>query len=102
MGMPRKGSRKVEVEGETFFWRTRPEGRPNHLLLTCQRDEERPGRVLQVVLRSTRVLAPSQLTPEDVREAIGYALKKGWDPSERGAAFTPKGRVQLPEYESAH
>ena len=112
--MPRKGSRKLEVDGDQFLWRTRVEDlRPNNLVLTVQKDEDKPGRVLQLRLRSTRYTVDvnrdehttknlAALTPEDVREAIRLSLKKGWNPSDRGAAFTPKGTIQLPEFETAY
>lgn len=111
MGMPRKGSRKVEVDGEQFLWRighnTRHYGdAPMVVTLTIQRDEERPGRVCQVTLRSKRIKGDpryyghkASLNPQDVRDVISRALKRGWNPSERGSAFIPPGQIELTDYE---
>lgn len=115
MGMPRKGSRKVEVAGETYLWRVRGDAysarwvsglSPIILTLTCQRDEDNPGRVMQATLRSLNPPAGSPdiaeghratLTPGEVRQIIAHALSKGWDPSERGAAFELHPRLHQPQ-----
>ena len=115
MGMPRKGSRKVEVDGDTFLWRIRGDSysqlwhnglSPISLLLTCQQDQERPGRVLRACLLTRNPpaddpdYAPAHkatLYPADVRQIITHAISKGWDPSERGAAFELKPRAHQPE-----
>lgn len=114
MGIPRKGSRKVEVDGETFLWRVRGDSyskqwkhaSPIVLSLTCQRDEEDAGRVMQVTLRSLRPprdtpdyepTHKATLHPNEVRQIIVHALSKGWDPSERGSAFKLEPRDRQPE-----
>ncbi len=113
MGMPRKGSRKIEVNGEQFLWRVGGSTRytketPVILRLTCQRDEERPGRVMQATLRSIveiddYLLEHGQhratLHPGEVSQIIAHALSKGWDPAERGSAFqlSPRHKQPLPE-----
>jgi hypothetical protein len=115
MGMPRKGSRKVEVDGDTFLWRISGDSysrrwhsglSPVSLLLTCQRDEERPGRVLQASLISRNPPADdpdyapghrATLYPADVRQIIAHAVSKGWDPSGRGAAFELEPCDRQPE-----
>jgi len=114
MGMPRTGSRKVEVGGDTYLWRIRGdsysrrwfEASPIFLTLTCQRGEERPGRVLQVTLQSRHPpkdtpdydrLHQATLFPREVRQIIAHALSKGWDPSERGAAFELQSRARQPQ-----
>ena len=112
MGMPRKGSRKLEVNGEQFLWRVSGYSRyrketPVVLTLTCQRDEERPGRVLQATLRSLVVgeMDPdavelgshkATLHPSEVKQVIAHAMSKGWDPSERGVAFQLRPRHKQP------
>ena len=114
MGMPRTGSRKVEVDGATYLWRVRGDSyssrwfdaSPIVLTLTCQRDEERPGRVLQVTLQSRHPpkdtpdydgLHQATLYPSEVRQIIAHALSKGWDPSERGSAFGLQPRTRQPQ-----
>jgi len=117
MGMPRKGSRTLEVNGEQYLWRVRGDEyskqwvsglSPIHLTLTCQRDEEHPGRVMQVLLKSRN--PPEEdpdiaeghratLNPSEVRQIIAHARSKGWDPSERGSAFQllPRHKQPLPQ-----
>lgn len=113
--MPRKGSRRIEVNGDMYLWRVRGDEyskqwvsglSPVVLTLTCQRDEERPGRVMQVTLRSLDpnvgdpdIDASHQATlhPAEVRQIITHALSKGWDPSERGGAFHLEARDRQPE-----
>jgi len=115
MGMPRKGSRRIEVNGDTYLWRVRGDDyskrwvsglSPVMLTLTCQRDEERPGRVMQVTLRSLNPnvgdpdldpIHQATLHPEEVRQIITHALSKGWGPSERGGAFHLKAQERQPE-----
>lgn len=115
MGMPRKGSRKVEVRGDSYLWRVRGDAyserwtsglSPIILTLTCQRDEENPGRVMQVTLRSRN---PPDGDPDiagghratlltrEVRQIIAHALSKGWNPSERGAVFELEPRQHQPQ-----
>ena len=113
MGMPRKGSRKVEVNGENYLWRVGGYTRwhnasPVILTLTCQRDEERPGRVMQAMLKSLaahpgwerydHATHKATLNPSEVRQIIAHARSKGWDPAERGAAFQllPRHKQPLP------
>jgi len=43
----------------------------------------------------------SALQPKDVKRAIEYALKNGWDPNDkrqRGCPFRPSGPLDLGEY----
>jgi len=113
MGIPRKDSRKIEVEGETYLWRMSKKTRyggdsPGATTLTIQRDDARPGCVCQVLLRSKN-LDPNMeegqyqhtasLKPQDVKDVISRARTRGWDPSVRGPAFTLPGQIGLAEYE---
>ena len=115
MGMPRKGSRQVEVDGDTFLWRISGDSysrrwhsglSPVSLKLTCQRDGSRPGRVMQACLLSRNPptddpdYAPAHtatLYPSEVKQIIAHAMSKGWDPSERGSAFELEPRDRQPE-----
>jgi len=40
----------------------------------------------------------ASVTPADVEKAIGTALKVGWSPSERGAAYKPALSLDLQEF----
>ena len=114
MGMPRKGSRKIQLEGEMYLWRVRGDGysrrwrgaSPVVLTLTCQRDEDKTGRVMQATLFS---LNPPADTPDygpvhtatlhahEVKQIIAHARSKGWDPAERGKAFELEPRAHQPQ-----
>lgn len=114
MGMPRKGSRRVEVDGAAYLWRVRGDGyskqwigsSPVVLTLTCQRDEDRPGRVMQAWLATREPptdtpdyepMHTATLHPAEVRQIIAHALSKGWDPAKRGASFLLPKHPQQPE-----
>ena len=97
MGIPKKGSRRISVDGKDFRWMLRS-GNPNPRwddpppttnggTLTVQEDTEKPGRVVQAYL-SWRLSSP--VTPEIVREVIRRFLTRGWDPSARGSALQMK------------
>lgn len=77
------------------------------MTLTCQREEETPGRVMQVLLRTLNppVDTPdiaeghrATFHPQEVRQIIAHAMSKGWDPSVRGAAFVLRPRDRQPEF----
>jgi hypothetical protein len=114
MGVPRKGSRRLNLDGVVYLWHVRGDGysrrrgpSPIRLTLTCQRDVERPGRVLQVVLAG-KAASPSPpdegrthvatLGPRVVRSILACALKAGWDPMEAGAPFSLRGAPELDHY----
>jgi len=93
MGIPRKHSRPVEVDGQKFRYMIGEVAPgPNQPLdereikLTAQEDAEKPGRVLQVLLPYG-----FSVGPEQVRSLIRQGLKDGWKPSERGAAYNLAG-----------
>lgn len=80
------------------------ENAPLAMTLTVQSDEENPGRVCQVFLRSKRIKGDPRyyshkatLNPQDVREVVAHALKLGWDPAERGASFKINPGPDTPE-----
>lgn len=115
MGMPRRKSRRLEVDGQRFLWRlghkTRYRGdAPLAMHVTLQRDELRPGRVAQFLLRSKRIrgdegdyLHRATLGPGDARRLVLFALARGWDPSARGPAFKvdpDAGTPELGDYEA--
>lgn len=112
--MPRKGSRKIELEGEVYLWRIRGDSysrqwlgtSPVVLTLTCQRDEQKPGRVMQATLKSLNPPTSTpdyetghvaSLHPSEVKQIIIYALSKGWDPAKRGGAFYLKPQTHQPQ-----
>lgn len=52
------------------------------LLITVQREEEDPGRVLQF-----RLNYGTSVTPALVQSIVRQAFQAGWDPAGRGNAF---------------
>lgn len=101
MGIPRKGSRSITVDGQAFRYMVKENGVQHPSLvtrrggfdpkekevekvvvLTVQEDADRPGRVLQA---STPWGEP--ILPPFVEQVIKDGLKKGWEPSARGPAF---------------
>jgi hypothetical protein len=93
MVMPKKGTRKIEVDGRSFRWRLPPprwgedlglDPKLRTATLTIQEDVDRPGRVAQVELEWDN---GQSVVPEDVQSLIRRALKSGWDPTERGGPF---------------
>lgn len=103
MGIPRKGSRHIDVDGKPFRYIVREDGpvvkddddpsmdykKPQRefLLVTLQEDVERPGRVCQV-----RLAGGTEVSPELIRQTIREATRGGWDPSSRGGPF----QIQAP------
>lgn len=98
MSIPRKGSRKVEVEGSPYLFIVKqakggnlvdlPDGTQRYepdSVVTVQEDVERPGNVLQARF-------PYGFTVDlpVVFGCIQEAKKKGWNPSARGPAFVLK------------
>ncbi len=92
MGMPKKRSRAVAViyggEEKPFRYMVKETTIPGHydqkeLSVTVQEDTKRPGNVFQF-----RTSWGRPITAAVMQKAITEALKKGWQPSKRGAAFS--------------
>ena len=91
--MPRKGSRKISIDGKNYLWSLRTSNRyirwdeeqpaMNAGTLTVQEDVEKPGRVAQTSLLWRRT---TSVTPEVIRAVIRRFIVNGWNPSERGKA----------------
>ncbi len=84
MTMPRKGTRKITVSGDTYRYAIRQEG-STHMMITAELDVPEPGQVMQTKIQ---VLLGTGVTPEWVAEAIVKAQEQGWKPKEKGAKFT--------------
>lgn len=92
MGIPRKKSRRIDVDGKAFLWLMKPGcycyedcDKTHGGTVTFQIDEQRPGRVCQTYLSWS--YPDGSVTPEIIRQVIRRALDTGWDPNERGGAF---------------
>ena len=93
MGIVRRCSRKVSVDGQEYIWklsgcRKNQEG-PVHMTLTIGLDTLDRGQVLQCRLASKAVLKYEDFTdtlhvsftPKDVEKVIRMALSIGWSPA---------------------
>ena len=116
MGIPRKKSRPIEVEGRKYRWLPKHgKGRiignsrcTMHLII--QIDDKRPGRILSTWLSSKNWKGDPRdpennyythraaLTPKDVREVILKGLELGWDPMEKGTPFVFPEAFDLTEF----
>jgi hypothetical protein len=83
MGLARKGSRSITVEGRAFRWVLSPDS--GFMVLVAEL-REIPGQRLEAQLPYlTKTSGESRaVTPEIVRAAIGLALHEGWRPQKRG------------------
>jgi hypothetical protein len=88
MSIPRKGSRKISVDGRDFIYIIKEsKGYDDTLnmkmvVVTVQEDIERPGRVFQF-----SEVKGVEITPSLMETKISLALRKGWKPNDRGAAY---------------
>jgi hypothetical protein len=88
VGIPRKGSRSLDVDGRKFRFLVKETHVPDHkdqkeLAITVQEDADKPGRVCQL-----RLPYGFPVSPEWMRETVRMAMKDGWNPSDRGGPFT--------------
>jgi len=90
MGIPKKGSRRIEVGGKFYRYlikETHIDGHKDQkeLSVTIQENVDKPGNVLQFRAGyGVAILKP------DIALNIRSALKTGWNPNARGAAVVKK------------
>lgn len=87
MGIPKKSSRRVEVDGRPFRFivkEVRIDGHRDQkeIQVTVQEETERPGRPLQF-----RLGFGTMVTSNLVGGVIRQAYVQGWAPASRGKAF---------------
>lgn len=90
MGIPKKGSRRIEVEGKHYRYLIKETNIDGHkdqkeLSVTIQENVDKPGNVLQF-----RAGYGCAILKPDVALNIRSALKTGWNPSARGSAIVKK------------
>jgi hypothetical protein len=78
MALPRKGSRRIVVEGVAYRWFGSTAALTAH-------HEEQPGSMLIVPLGRTWIAPPP--LPSEVADLIRQALRQGWRPTEIGPPF---------------
>lgn len=99
MSIPKKGTRKIIVDGEPFIWLIRRKATYTQscyaygkLHVAVQHAEE-PGSVLVIItdrphpqcLIATNEVKP--VTPSDAAQWIGQAMQFGWQPQLPGITF---------------
>lgn len=87
MSIPRKRSRKFDLDGRKFIYIVKETTIPGHpdqkeISVTVQEDVDHPRRVMQF-----RAGFGVEITPSLMKLAIQTALNRGWNPSERGGGF---------------
>ena len=121
MSLPKKKSRRIQIEDRTFRWMLsglRPLTEGSHEMgnggsafqtatFTAQEDIENPGQVMQAVLQSQDrgpeyygEALKAAITPKDVKRLIFAALTRGWNPNgKNGGVFKIEGPMTLEDYE---
>ncbi len=101
MSLPRKGIRRIELEGTVYEWTVRK--KPTYsqaafetsMTLAVQLDSEEDSGVLIVDLGISRPdnwISPHQtaITPRVVKDIIYSALNAGWEPKTQRKTFKHK------------
>lgn len=84
MTIPRKGARRLRLDGVAFRWRVHEHYAPHGLEVVVQ---EEGGRGAVLKLRSREQLAATHLKPSMLVEQLRIALAEGWTPSLPGATL---------------
>ncbi|MEM6752202.1 MAG: hypothetical protein AAF630_04340 [Cyanobacteria bacterium P01_C01_bin.38] len=98
MGIPKKGSRKITVDGENFIWLIRREPTYYHVgydvgcLNVAVEHAEGKGSKLVImaerpVLKDSDSMKVKPVTPVEVESWIHQAVKSGWQPKKSGKPF---------------
>ena len=87
MGLAKKGSRLIDVEGRRYRWVVSPDS--GFMVIVVEAEPESGQRLeLQVSYRDRAEGGQAaQLTPAVVRRAVLLALEEGWKPGSKGPAF---------------
>lgn len=98
MGIPKKGSRKITVDGENFIWLIRRKATYNQtdfgigfLNVAVEHAEESGSKLVILTDKlhpkdwSTTEVKP--VTPLEVSSWINQAIKAGWQPKKSGKPF---------------
>jgi hypothetical protein len=81
MGIPRKGTRLIAVDGHRYRWAVAPNDEPGFGVVVELADP--PGQRLLTWLDHGNIV-----TPRVVRRIILHGLQHGWDPHRRGPQTT--------------
>ncbi|MEM9926954.1 MAG: hypothetical protein AAF915_24950 [Cyanobacteria bacterium P01_D01_bin.50] len=98
MGIPKKGSRKITVDGESFIWLIRREptyfnvGYEVGCLNVAVEHAEGIGSKLVImaereVMKDGNLMHFKPVIPSEVASWISQAIKAGWEPKKSGKPF---------------
>lgn len=97
MGIPRKGSRRITVDGKEYRYLIKETHVPDHkdqkkLCVTIQELVDCPGGVVQFIAAYGHPIGK-----RDIALNINNALKGGWNPSGKGRDFFAWEYAPIPE-----
>lgn len=82
MGLAKRGSRKIEVDGRVFRWVLSPDS--GYAVVVVEQYDE-PGQRLEAYTKYGSTVGLSRpVTPRSVAGVIRLAIVKGWQPTARG------------------
>ncbi len=96
MGIPKKGSRKITVDGENFIWLIRrdPTYYSSNVGYINVAVEYAEGTGSKLIIRADRPVMENcdsikfkPVTPVEVTSWINQAIKAGWEPKKSGKPF---------------
>ena len=82
MGIAKKGTRRICVDGVPYRWVARELSPGLRIIVQAA---ERPGAVL--VLRTAQDIAATHLPPSQIAATIQSARAAGWEPQHSGSPF---------------
>ena len=90
MGIPKKGSRKITVDGDNFIWLIRRKQTYSQidfgmgLNIAVEHAEESGSKL---VILTDKINKVQSVTPVEVSSLINQAIKAGWEPKKSGKPF---------------
>ncbi|HVE39428.1 MAG TPA: hypothetical protein VNM14_06030 [Planctomycetota bacterium] len=83
MGLPRKGSSRINVNGVDYRWAVSPDS--GYMVVVVQQDSGKGSR-LEYTIENYELT----ITPAAVRAIILKALQDGWDPTSKAKVVRKK------------
>ncbi len=96
MGIPKKGSRKITVDGENFIWLIRRDptyysANVGYINVAVEHAEERGSKLVimadRLVMKNCDSIKFKPVVPSEVELWINQAIKAGWQPKNPGKPF---------------
>ncbi|MGB3642540.1 MAG: hypothetical protein WBA39_33910 [Rivularia sp. (in: cyanobacteria)] len=96
MGIPKKGARKITVDGENFIWLIRRDptcysANVGYINVAVEHAEETGSKLVimadRLVMKEGNLIKFKPVTPSEVALWIHKAIKAGWEPKKPGKPF---------------